>query len=436
MSRVMSRLIAPENGRTVWKLRLKPPGFAREVAISTRCVRRNNAERFKARVDVLIEARANGDPVPSQLSQWVEALDPKTAKRLIELRLLDRPRFEQAKPIETHIADWQKAVAARRHNTAAYAQAVARYVRKVCRELKVDYFPQLTKHEVQVTIDAWPVAPNTKRKYLMAIRDLAAWMKRDKRAQVDPLADLPIPPPQREGTIRRRAMTVDEFRYLLGHLVHLQKKGGWYDDQRAGWTAEDRRIIYWTAVSTGYRLGELASLRRYQLFLNEDPPCIDIHAADAKNRTAGSVPIPAELAEALKAYIATLHPATQVFPIPGQRKRVIDFFRKDLAAARAAWLSEEGLSDETRDARAKANFLLDEHVTGRLDFHALRHTAITWWLTEFKLPAKAVQILARLRTLALVDNYSRAFRLDGFAWLSAAPRIADAAAAKDETKAG
>ena len=42
----------------------------------------------------------------------------------------------------------------------------------------------------------------------------------------------------------------------------------------------------------------------------------------------------------------------------------------------------------------------------RVDFHTLRSTAITWWLDVDGLSQKRVQILARLKTLALVATDS------------------------------
>ena len=58
-----------------------------------------------------------------------------------------------------------------------------------------------------------------------------------------------------------------------------------------------------------------------------------------------------------------------------------------------------------------------------VDFHTFRSTTITWWLDVYELPQKRVQVLARLKTLALVARYSRRFRMENFDWLSKAPRL-------------
>ena len=60
-----------------------------------------------------------------------------------------------------------------------------------------------------------------------------------------------------------------------------------------------------------------------------------------------------------------------------------------------------------------------------IDFHTLRSTAITWWLDEDGLPPKRAQVLARLKTLALVYRYSRNLRLEDFSWLEKGPKLVD-----------
>jgi hypothetical protein len=60
-----------------------------------------------------------------------------------------------------------------------------------------------------------------------------------------------------------------------------------------------------------------------------------------------------------------------------------------------------------------------------VDFHTLRSTCITWWLIHDRLTPKEVQVLARLKTLALVQNYSRNFRIEDFGWLNDGPKLVD-----------
>ena len=48
-----------------------------------------------------------------------------------------------------------------------------------------------------------------------------------------------------------------------------------------------------------------------------------------------------------------------------------------------------------------------------------------WWLTVDRRSPKEVQVLARLKTLALVQNYSRNFRIEDWDWLNKGPTLVD-----------
>lgn len=402
------------------QVRFKPPGsdVAQKVqGYASLAATRRLAER----IDALVSAKQNGDPPPRELAAWIDGMPAKLAARLVELGLLDRRRLERARPITEHISDYKAAVTARRGNTASHAAAMAASVRRIVSELHVSYFHELLAHDAAVKIDELDLAASTKRHYLVALGDFGRWMLREKRAGENPLAELTMRSevPRTAGEVKRqhvrRPLTVVEFRRLLAYLDELHAGGGRYRGQIAAWTALDRKMIYWAAVCTAYRQNELRSLRRGQLFLDDDPPTIDLLAKDAKNRTAAATPIveppPGDFAAALRGYVAELHPSAAVFRFPAQRHSIVDMMRRDMDGA--------GISHEWQSGEV-------------VDFHTLRTTAITWWLDEYGLPAKRVQILARLKTLALVGRYSRKLRLESFEWMKQGPRLV-AAGAKERT---
>ena len=417
--RGMSFLRAPSGRHRCYRLICRPPGHGRQKAIYA-YRRADDSRRFQARVDALIASRANGDPPPVELARWIENLPAEKANRLVELGLLDQRRVEQTKPITEHVDDYETAVRGRRGNTADYARNRAAYVRAVVRALKVQRFEELQPHEITTLLDEWKgagKASNTIRHYANALIDFGAWMVRDKRVAQSPLQHLTAPPADPEGEHIRRPLTVEQFRALVQHLDRLEAAGGYYPRQMSRWSAKDRKLIYWTAVCTAFRKAELASLRRRQLHLDENPASIEIRAKDAKNRLPASVPIPAELAEALATYVEDLNPEDRVFEFPRSSKIPAKALRKDLTEAGVE------LPDGEED---------DEVI----DFHALRSTAITWWLDEYELPQKRVQILARLQTLSLVAQYSRRFRIESFDWLERGPTLATDHYADHKTEKG
>jgi integrase len=73
----------------------------------------------------------------------------------------------------------------------------------------------------------------------------------------------------------------------------------------------ERALMDKTLVLSGLRKGELASLTVGQLDLDGDPPFLVLNAADAKNREASTIPLEADLAEDLRAWLGEKATALQ-----------------------------------------------------------------------------------------------------------------------------
>jgi hypothetical protein len=121
-------------------------------------------------------------------------------------------------------------------------------------------------------------------------------------------------------------------------------------------------------VKTAYRQKELRALRVCNLYLDEQPPVICMKARHTKNKTEGEVPIPDDLAAALKKHVAKLEATDPVFKLPATSGSIVDIMRRDLEGAGIVW----------------------KLPTGEIiDFHTLRATCITWWLDVDKLSPKS-----------------------------------------------
>ena len=77
-------------------------------------------------------------------------------------------------------------------------------------------------------------------------------------------------------------------------------------EQKMKRLGRERALIYKTLVLTGLRKNELASLTVGQCHLNGGYPCIELHAADEKNRQGSQIPIRSDLADELRSWIADL----------------------------------------------------------------------------------------------------------------------------------
>ncbi|MGC4031359.1 MAG: site-specific integrase [Tepidisphaeraceae bacterium] len=389
-------LIPPKPPKRKWDIRFRNhDGCTRKVSGERD---KAAAERLGHRIDMLVRAKAAGDPPPGELKAWIENMPQSLSERLIELGLLERQRVERNIPLIAHVDTFQKIVAARKTNTVEHATRQAAMVRWLINDIGATTLSQFTEDEVLVSAGKRDREVATRRHYMIAAKDFAKWMVRSKRAYENPLVHLSPPGQYSDPSIERVPLTVAQFQKLMAYLDTFER----YPHQKSRWTAADRKMLYWTAVKSGYRQGELRSFRVRSLKLDINPALIGIKAGDAKNETKGAVPIPQKLAIALRQYVEGRDSDEPLFPFPATNHGIVEIYRKDLEGAGIRW-----------------DFGDDNPET--IDFHTLRSTAITWWLEEDKLTPKRVQVLARLKTLALVGTYSRNFRLDEFGWLDDGP---------------
>jgi hypothetical protein len=84
--------------------------------------------------------------------------------------------------------------------------------------------------------------------------------------------------------------------------------------------------------------------------------------------------------------------------------------RKDLAAARKAWLKAAGSDDAERQRRQQSDFLRYRNAAGEVaEFHATRHTYISGIVAGGKASVKTWQELARHSTPVLtIGRYAHA----------------------------
>lgn len=172
---------------------------------------------------------------------------------------------------------------------------------------------------------------------------------------------------QADRRLVRRALTGGEVTALLKSLDVPTGK------RRIRLTPRDRRMLYWTALATGYRKSELGSLPPSAFKLDVVPPTIDCEAKYTKNRQPASQPIPSDLAVKLREYLADKPSGSPVWPI-SQAQHVAEAVRKDMEAA--------GLDPS------------------QVDLHAFRHTFCTN-LALANVPPAILQKLARHHSLDL-----------------------------------
>ena len=181
-------------------------------------------------------------------------------------------------------------------------------------------------------------------------------------------------------------------------------------------------MLYRVAAFTGLRAQELASLTAHSFELDGNPPTVRVEACYSKHRRTDVLPLEEDLVRRLREYLADCNGQ----PLwPGQwYRKAARMLRKDLAAARKAWVEVVPAGQE-RETRENGDYLRDKDRDGRVaDFHALRHGFITYLVTA-NVPPKVAQTLARHSTITLtMDRYAHLGVVDLVDALKRLPAIA------------
>jgi integrase len=215
---------------------------------------------------------------------------------------------------------------------------------------------------------------STSNGYLAAIKAFSRWLTEKDRIDRDRLASLKTLNADTDPRHERRALDLAELQRLLAAtgqsaaVVH-------------GLSGPDRSILYATAMVTGFRASELASLFPYSFNLDEQPALVRVKAAYAKNKKAADQPLPADVAEALRRYLDGMPRDKAVWPGKWSEDAA-EMLRVDLEAASIPYRDEAGQV---------------------ADFHALRHSYITL-LERSGVSPKLAQELARHSDIRLTMN--------------------------------
>jgi len=278
------------------------------------------------------------------------------------------------------------------------------------------------------------MSPATSNGYLTAVKTFGHWLVKDRRSPESPFAHLSRVNQKVDVRIVRRASVQQE----LAQLAAAAAAGTPF----RGLSGQDRAMLYLVAAFTGLRASELHSLSERSLSFRSEPPTVKVKAAYSKRRREDVLPLHPELASRLQQWLQERYasgsspdivrmtdssPASkpdanaQLFP-GTWHKDGAEMMRRDLKAARSAWLDEADNEAERAD-REESGFLLFETDDGRADFHSHRHTFISN-LANSGVHPNLAKNLARHSTITLtMDRYSHVGILDMDTALKSLPGI-------------
>jgi integrase len=384
---------------------------------------RKNAVEAERAVNRLVGVRASGDFVPPDLQRWIENTRPHIRQKLGEWNIVDPSRVAAVSSLESHIADWEKALL-EKGSSQEHVQLVVLRTKKLFAACGFIFWSDIKPEAVQAKLAEWrirkdgPLSHQTSNFYLQSTKQFCKWMIRPaRRATESPLGHLSGLNVKVDRRHDRRAYSVEEFRYLLAHL-------GQDTTIRGKMTSDERAVVYRLAVETGLRRGAIAALTRSSFKLDGASPCIHIPAgAKNKYKNERDVPLRAAMVTILSSFLANKMPTAPAFNLP-PKAHGAKVIKADLGAARARWI-EESQSPQEREEREISNFLKYEDDMRRfLDFHSFRHTRAVWLFQHHDASAKEVQELLGVSSIALVDRYSKSFKLNDLSVIERGPDLA------------
>jgi integrase len=310
--------------------------------------------------------------------------------------LVDPTDRERKRPLSEHIGEFQGYLEARGVTTKQIKETIKqvermaasgkwRLIADISASSALAYLGELRRRGRSA---------QTYNHHLKAAKQFTRWLVRDRRTPHDSLAFLSKLNVATDRRHHRRALSAEEFRWL----VDAARVGRRIDSI----SGSDRAMLYVLAAWTGFRKGELGSLTLSSLRLDDDPPTATVDACYSKRRREDSQVLHPDVVQMLKEWLATkqrLRPGDPLFPISGRVPGGIDrktykMIARDLATARKQWI-KEAKTPHDREEREQSDFLAHRNHAGLYaDFHSLRHYFITSLELSGASP-KMAQTLAR-----------------------------------------
>ena len=388
---------------------------------------RKASEEAARKIVRLVDFREASEAPDAALTKWLETMPAALRGTLARIGLVDSRRLAASKTLSDHLDDFKAALSAR-GGTPAHVTLTEARARRVLEGCGFTHWSKVApgavhtfiaelrrdKKDANDKVTKRGISAASANYYRQSVGAFCRWMVRDGRASENPIAHLPTWNARADKRHERRALTLEELRWLLCVTAN--------GPQRSGMTAPERVMLYRLALETGLRAGELRSLTRASFRLSESEPSLTVGAAYSKRRREDVVPLKAETASALALFLGTKAPAAPAFNMP-EASEVPRMLKADLKAAREKWIGEAATTDQKAE-REGMDFLTYRDSAGRVaDFHALRHTFITN-LASGGVHPKTAQALARHSTITLtMDRYSHTMRGDEADALGALPDL-------------
>lgn len=329
------------------------------------------SEELGRKIERLAALRESGEQPDAAIRAWRDSLSGKLRDKLALFGLIDGVALESQRALTIHLAAYVEHL---RDGgaTETHVKLTETRIKSIIDGTKARTIRELTAASISRYLADRRAKPRcdkglsakSSNHYMASAKAFSTWLVQTNRAAINPLAHAEMVNAKTDRRHVRRALESDEVARLLATAT-----GG---DPRLGMSGLERHWLYRLAVETGLRSNELRSLRRASFDLG-DAPTVTVGAADAKNRTAATIPLRRATADELTGFLGNKLPSARIFNLP-RPENVVVMLRGDLDTARAAWVNE-AVTPADREKREQSDFLSYRDSVGRVaDFHSLRST--------------------------------------------------------------
>lgn len=352
------------------------------------------------KLDKLCVQRQLEQSPDKEIAGWLQSIPPELKELLAKWEILQSEYASGGRRLADHLEDYREFLTAKENTEDHVKQTISRLTTSFTGcgfifpgDIDADHF-----HNWLAQQRATGMSIQTSNYYLTAAKSFGKWMIQVRRFVANPFSVLKGLNAKADRRRERRVLSADD----LGRLIVAARQS---ELVFRGLTGEDRSVLYITASRTGLRAAELASLTRGSLRLDAEFPCVALKASDEKARRGAMLPLSPDVVEVLRAWLRERdRQRGDVISLAGVRdeklwpgtwnEKAAKMIRKDLAAAREAWIDEAGDIPERANREQSDRLEFADHDGRVFDFHSLRGQFITD-LGRAGVPLTTAQKLAR-----------------------------------------
>ncbi len=355
-------------------------------------------ENLEGQIEALVACRATRTEMSLDLHQWVDRLPESMLRKFVSWGLVEGQKVHSGKPLSVQLEDWKQSLVDD-GSTERHINQLFNRVKSIFNQTGFLFWTDISHSKLKNEINkikrtvrakddngnfydkvVGPASDSTKNSYLKACKQFTNWMIEDGRAITDPLkakSDKRKRSGKKIKAEKRAALELEELRALFDYTKNAARSYGLDGYQRY--------LVYLFASETGYRAGEIRSLRVCDFdFANN---IARLSGDFTKNDNDAEIPLKPDTMEIIKQSFSGKMPTAPAFKLCS-KSNMARMFRKDLKAAKIE-------IDPDR---------------GEVVFHSLRHTTASLLAASDIHPKEAQELMRHSDINLTMSRYTHTLR--------------------------